>query len=66
MQNTGVVFIDEEFVKNIPPDFKGYLLETIDRDTVGRSNANPRWNICTSADETVAITSSEILRKKTA
>ena len=33
----------EEFIKNTPSDFKGYLLKTIDTDTVGRSNANPRW-----------------------
>lgn len=33
----------QEFVKNTPLGFKGYLLETIDTDTVGRSNAKPRW-----------------------
>lgn len=33
----------EQFVENIPKDYKGYLLETINTDTVGRSNAKPRW-----------------------
>jgi len=33
----------EQFVQNVPLDFKGYLLKTINTDTVGRSNANPRW-----------------------
>lgn len=33
----------EEFVQSIPLDFKGYLLETIDTDTVGNSNSHPRW-----------------------
>jgi len=40
-KHSGIPF--EQFVQNIPPDYRGYLLETINTDTVGRSNAKPRW-----------------------
>ena len=33
----------DEFVENIPKDFSGIIFKTIDSDTIGRSNGNPRW-----------------------
>ncbi len=33
----------DEFVKNIPKDFNGIIFKTIDSDSIGRSNGNPRW-----------------------
>lgn len=50
--NTGVKF--SPMIGSIP--FVGYVLETDDTDALVDElniNANPRWNICTEADETV-------------
>lgn len=33
----------DEFVENIPKDFNGIIFKTIDSDTIGISNGNPRW-----------------------
>ncbi len=33
----------DEFIGNIPKDFNGIIFKTIDSDTIGRSNGNPRW-----------------------
>lgn len=54
--NEGVAFMP--MIGSIP--FIGYIFETDDveglKDTL-LSKADPRWNICTQADETVCITS---------